>query len=163
MDIYLLDDPLSAVDAKVAQAIFKDYIVEALKGKTVLLVSHGMQFLEKCERVIFLSEGRIAESGSHAELVAKEDGKYLDMLSFDQSQMKKEEEDDVEGELEKLRQVARHESVISKGEGDMEDPGLFTNQETDPENAGWSVLLKYFQVGRMHLLIQTRVQPFASS
>ena len=43
MDIYLLDDPLSAVDAKVAKAIFQKYIQGALKDKTVVLVSHGLQ------------------------------------------------------------------------------------------------------------------------
>ena len=45
LDVYLLDDPLSAVDAKVAQTIFNECILKTLKerGKTVLLVSHGMQ------------------------------------------------------------------------------------------------------------------------
>ena len=42
-DIYLLDDPLSAVDAKVAKTIFQKYVHGALKDKTVLLVSHGLQ------------------------------------------------------------------------------------------------------------------------
>ena len=42
-DIYLLDDPLSAVDTKVGKEIFDKYIKEALKDKTVLLVTHGMQ------------------------------------------------------------------------------------------------------------------------
>merc|ERR1719150_364637 len=45
MDIYLLDDPLSAVDPKVGNDIFAKYIKKALKDKTVLLVTHGMQFL----------------------------------------------------------------------------------------------------------------------
>lgn len=43
LDIYLLDDPLSAVDAKVGNEIFEKYIVSALGKKTVLLVTHGMQ------------------------------------------------------------------------------------------------------------------------
>ena len=42
-DIYLLDDPLSAVDAKVGQHIFQHCVRGALKDKTVVLVSHGVQ------------------------------------------------------------------------------------------------------------------------
>jgi ABC-type nitrate/sulfonate/bicarbonate transport system ATPase subunit len=38
-----LDDPLSAVDAKVARSIFSRCIKDKLKGKTILLVTHGMQ------------------------------------------------------------------------------------------------------------------------
>lgn len=39
-DIYFLDDPLSAVDARVGSHIFDNYILGALRGKTVLFVTH---------------------------------------------------------------------------------------------------------------------------
>ena len=42
-DVYLLDDPLSAVDSKIGQHIFNHCIRDHLSGKTVLLVSHGVQ------------------------------------------------------------------------------------------------------------------------
>ena len=42
-DIYLLDDPLSAVDAHVGQHIFKHCLKTALKGKTVVFVTHQLQ------------------------------------------------------------------------------------------------------------------------
>jgi ABC-type nitrate/sulfonate/bicarbonate transport system, ATPase component len=42
-DIFLLDDPLSAVDAQVARNIFSRCIKNKLNGKTVLLVTHGIQ------------------------------------------------------------------------------------------------------------------------
>ncbi len=44
-DIYLLDDPLSAVDPAVANGIFTDCILGALKDKCVILVTHQLQFL----------------------------------------------------------------------------------------------------------------------
>ncbi|MCL7050397.1 hypothetical protein MKW94_000702, partial [Papaver nudicaule] len=55
-DIYLLDDPFSAVDAHTALSIFNEYIVEALSEKTVLLVTHQVDFLPgfDCVLVSFL-------------------------------------------------------------------------------------------------------------
>lgn len=47
-DVYLLDDPLSAVDARVARHIFSKCIKGKLSGKTILLVTHGLQVCFKC-------------------------------------------------------------------------------------------------------------------
>ena len=55
-DIYLLDDPLSAVDPEVANAIFKECISEYLSDKLVVLVTHQLQFIKNCERILVLSE-----------------------------------------------------------------------------------------------------------
>ena len=45
-----------------------------LKRKTVLLVTHGMQFLKQCDRVIFLKNGSIEEEGTHKELMEQKVG-----------------------------------------------------------------------------------------
>lgn len=47
-DIYLFDDPLSAVDTKVARNIYDNVIGNFLKDKTVLLSTHRIHFLDKC-------------------------------------------------------------------------------------------------------------------
>jgi ABC-type multidrug transport system fused ATPase/permease subunit len=47
-DIYLLDDPLSAVDPEVANQIFERAIQGVLKNKCVILVTHQLQFMRKC-------------------------------------------------------------------------------------------------------------------
>ncbi|GLH12006.1 Multidrug resistance-associated protein 5 [Gryllus bimaculatus] len=87
-DIYLLDDPLSAVDAKVARNIFNYCVKTKLSNKTVLLVTHGMQFLEQCDEVLYMKDGVISERGTHQELVeSKKD--YYQMLQFDQVRDKK--------------------------------------------------------------------------
>ncbi|MCL7033975.1 hypothetical protein MKW94_011200, partial [Papaver nudicaule] len=51
-DIYLLDDPFSAVDAHTATSIFNEYILGALSGKTVLLVTHQVDFLSAFDSVL---------------------------------------------------------------------------------------------------------------
>uniref|UniRef100_K7FYJ5 ATP-binding cassette sub-family C member 5 n=1 Tax=Pelodiscus sinensis TaxID=13735 RepID=K7FYJ5_PELSI len=78
-DIYLLDDPLSAVDAHVGKHIFEKCIKEALKEKTVILVTHQLQYLEFCEEVILLEDGEIHERGTHKDLM-KEQGRYAQLI-----------------------------------------------------------------------------------
>ncbi|XP_037734012.1 ATP-binding cassette sub-family C member 12 isoform X2 [Chelonia mydas] len=78
-DIYLLDDPLSAVDAHVGKYIFEKCIKEALKEKTVVLVTHQLQYLEFCDEVILLEDGEIYERGTHKDLM-KEKGRYAQLI-----------------------------------------------------------------------------------
>ncbi|XP_074974472.1 ATP-binding cassette sub-family C member 12 isoform X2 [Caretta caretta] len=78
-DIYLLDDPLSAVDAHVGKYIFEKCIKEALKEKTVVLVTHQLQYLEFCDEVILLEDGEIYERGTHEDLM-KEKGRYAQLI-----------------------------------------------------------------------------------
>ncbi|CRK87082.1 CLUMA_CG000826, isoform A [Clunio marinus] len=67
-DIYLLADPLSAVDSHVGKNIFNDCIVKLLKGKTVLLVTHQVQHLNKMENILIIDNGQITAQGSYEDL-----------------------------------------------------------------------------------------------
>lgn len=49
-DVYLLDDPLSAVDVHVSKVLFEDCISDFLKGKTRVLVTHQLQYLPSADR-----------------------------------------------------------------------------------------------------------------
>ncbi|KAK2420580.1 ABC transporter C family member [Trifolium repens] len=69
-DIYLLDDPFSAVDAHTAKSLFNEYIMEGLKGKTVLLVTHQVDFLPAFDFVLLMSDGAILQAGPYKELLA---------------------------------------------------------------------------------------------
>ncbi|PNJ62434.1 ABCC12 isoform 3, partial [Pongo abelii] len=77
--LYLLDDPLSAVDAHVGKHIFEECIKKTLRGKTVILVTHQLQFLESCDEVILLEDGEICEKGTHKELM-EERGRYAKLI-----------------------------------------------------------------------------------
>ncbi|XP_041804130.1 multidrug resistance-associated protein 1-like [Chelmon rostratus] len=70
-DVYLLDDPLSAVDPHVGQHIFDRVIGPRglLKDKTRVLVTHGFSFLSKADLVLVMEEGQISEMGSYTELM----------------------------------------------------------------------------------------------
>jgi ATP-binding cassette subfamily B protein len=66
--ILILDDPLSAVDAKTEGAIL-DAIDRQAAERTVLLVTHRIAAASRCDKIVVLDEGRIVEQGTHDELV----------------------------------------------------------------------------------------------
>uniref|UniRef100_A0A8C0EYW1 Canalicular multispecific organic anion transporter 2 n=1 Tax=Bubo bubo TaxID=30461 RepID=A0A8C0EYW1_BUBBB len=70
-DIYLLDDPLSAVDSHVAKHIFDKVIGPdgVLKGKTRILVTHGISFLPQVDHIVVVVDGKISEMGSYQDLL----------------------------------------------------------------------------------------------
>ena len=67
-DIYLLDDPLSAVDAAVGRYLFRQCIRGQLRGKLVVLVTHHLQYLPEADHILLLKNGSVAAAGSYAEL-----------------------------------------------------------------------------------------------
>ncbi|XP_059667168.1 ABC transporter C family member 10-like [Cornus florida] len=69
-DIYLLDDPFSAVDAETATSLFNEYVMGALSGKTVLLVTHQVDFLPAFDSVLLMSDGEIKCAAPYHQLLA---------------------------------------------------------------------------------------------
>ncbi|KAK6480073.1 multidrug resistance-associated protein 9-like [Huso huso] len=78
-DIFLLDDPLSAVDAHVGKHIFEECVKKALTGKTIILVTHQLQYLKFCDKVILLEDGETKEMGTHKSLMETK-GKYWELI-----------------------------------------------------------------------------------
>uniref|UniRef100_A0A671USX9 ATP binding cassette subfamily C member 4 (PEL blood group) n=1 Tax=Sparus aurata TaxID=8175 RepID=A0A671USX9_SPAAU len=83
-DIYLLDDPLSAVDAEVGKHLFEECICGLLRKKPRILVTHQLQYLKAADEILVLKEGQMVARGTYSEL----QGSGLDFTSL----LSKEEE-----------------------------------------------------------------------
>ncbi|KAI3867586.1 hypothetical protein MKX03_010105 [Papaver bracteatum] len=69
-DIYLLDDVFSAVDAHTGSDIFKECVRGALKSKTILLVTHQVDFLHNADLIMVMRDGMIVQSGKYDQLLS---------------------------------------------------------------------------------------------
>lgn len=80
-EIYLLDDPLSAVDSHVGKHIFEQVIGPKglLKNKTKLLVTHAITYLPQVDQIVVIKDGCVSENGTYNELLNKK-GDFADFL-----------------------------------------------------------------------------------
>lgn len=62
-DVYLLDDPLAAVDTDVAEHLMKKCIVQLLRGKTRILCTHRIELVDKADMVVLMDNGTIINTG----------------------------------------------------------------------------------------------------
>ncbi|XP_020807936.1 multidrug resistance-associated protein 1 isoform X15 [Drosophila serrata] len=126
-DLYLLDDPLSAVDAHVGKHIFEEVIGPkgVLARKSRILVTHGVTFLPQVDSIYVMKMGEISESGTFDQLV-KNKGAFADFIIQHLQDGNEEEEElnqikrqisstgdvpELLGSVEKAIKLARTESL----------------------------------------------------
>ncbi|CKH91018.1 ABC transporter ATP-binding protein/permease [Streptococcus pneumoniae] len=89
-DILILDDSLSAVDAKTEYAII-DNLKETRKDKTIIITAHRLSAVVHADFILVLQNGQIIERGTHEDLLAM-DGWYAQTYQSQQLEMKGEED-----------------------------------------------------------------------
>lgn len=108
-DIYLLDDPLSAVDAHVGKSMFDQVIGPngILKNKTRVFVTNSLSFLPQVDSIIMLENGSVAESGSFEELKGKNGSfakfirNYLENNEANKENIKNDQEEDFKNSIKR--------------------------------------------------------------
>lgn len=118
-DIYLLDDPLSAVDAKVGKHIFENCINGLLSNKVRVLVTHQLQYMKSADYIVILDKGKLVKEGEYDQM--KEAG--LDIESLEKEfHLGQEKYHEVEGgkmtvttDQENAKRKERRESDCSEG------------------------------------------------
>lgn len=112
-DIYLLDDPLSAVDAHVGRHLF-DYVIGPnglLKNKARILVTHAIAYLNRVDQVIMMRQGKIELQGTFNNLMSNENSELYKLVTDFGKQLPNEELGLV-GKDENSSSLSMNEEVI---------------------------------------------------
>ncbi|XP_049822547.1 probable multidrug resistance-associated protein lethal(2)03659 isoform X1 [Aethina tumida] len=132
-DIYLLDDPLSAVDTHVGKQLFDDCINGYLRNKTVILITHQLQYLKDAANIVLIDDGIQKASGTYKDLQASG-------LDFTNLLGEHTEEDKEESEL------IRQGSIRSVASCEIEEPKEVEEQKSSG-SVGAYVYRAYFKAG----------------
>ena len=101
-DIYLMDDPISALDAHVRKQIIKNVYFGMLKNKTRILVTHALDFLSRADQIIMMDNGRISAQGTFEELQSlKEFSDLIDLNQLNKKNIKDKKNSTFEKQLSK--------------------------------------------------------------
>ena len=168
-DVYLLDDPLSAVDAHVGKHLFSrvlDSRTGVLRNKTRVLVTHNVQILKKVDYILVMKEGRVSEQGTYNQLMEAQ-GHFAGFLL--EYMMHQEEADTSNGDSQspskRTKTVSESHSVAAASErrksrdnplaengfnaaGNAEGGRLVAEEEAQTDKVDWNVYLNYVkQIG----------------
>ena len=150
-DIYLLDDPLSAVDAHVGKHLFDKVIGNTglLRFKTRILVTHELKYLKNVDFILVLENGTIKESGSYQNLLLRNDAlaSIVNNLEFTETRSKDNVNNEKSNggnvtieELENKEEENYMDHIVSKSISGQE---LTTTEIMEESNVKMSVYLYY--------------------
>ncbi|XP_074563219.1 ABC transporter C family member 2-like [Curcuma longa] len=132
-DVYIFDDPLSALDAHVGRQVFDKCIKDQLRDKTRVLVTNQLHFLPNVDKIILVNEGMVKEEGTFEELSAN--GTLFQKLMENAGKMEEEVE-------EKQGENAEAPEKLSENGQVTLNPLLKSEEKPSKEKEGKSVLIK---------------------
>jgi ABC-type multidrug transport system fused ATPase/permease subunit len=79
--ILLLDEATSALDSE-SEKLVQDALNELMKNRTTIIIAHRLATIRKVDRIYVIKDGEISETGSHEELILKNDGIYANLVKL---------------------------------------------------------------------------------
>jgi ATP-binding cassette subfamily C (CFTR/MRP) protein 1 len=133
-DLILMDDPLSAVDAHVGRHIFDHAILGLLKNKSRILATHQLWVLNRCDRIIWLEEGKIQAIDTFDNLMKDHAGfqQLMETTAVEEKHDKGGHVNDDEVESEKKTMKKKRKGAA-----------LMQAEERAVKSVPWSVYLDY--------------------
>lgn len=148
-DIILLDDPISALDAHVGHNIMTNLIMKELKGSTIVLVTHALQYLSNCDRIMYMRKGRIEWEGKYEDLLQQqffiEFSNKEKKKSFEGKEEIKEEDkiEDIETEEEKKNEKNNKKEGKTNEEEEKKILRITKNEDKEEGNVSLKVYNRY--------------------
>ena len=134
-DVYLLDDPLSAVDAHVGQWLFSECLVKHLAGKTRVLVTHQVHLLNQCDMVVVLVDGELKAVGSFEELVNRTDINIDDILGVNRDSSASMSKENSTGSLSAIASSFEEQETHKPAELSESDAQVPAEEDASPPAA----------------------------
>ncbi|XP_073299207.1 ABC transporter C family member 14-like [Primulina huaijiensis] len=134
-DIYLLDDVFSAVDAHTGSDIFKECVRGTLRGKTIILITHQVDFLNNVDQILVMRDGMIVQSGKYNDLL-KMGMDFKALVTAHESSMELAEVETTSENIAFLKLSSQRSSKFG------EENGEANSQERSELNGGSSRLVK---------------------
>ncbi|KAK3751067.1 hypothetical protein RRG08_044643 [Elysia crispata] len=169
-DIYLLDDPLAAVDTAVGRHIFEKCIMKYLKDKPRILVTHQVQLLPVADNIVILTDGKIVSQGTFAELsksgvnfsellkLSEKDASEIDQGSLINKDKYTPNTDHVTTSESERRRTDSISSMESLGKDYVPDSVQLPEEEERETGAiDLQVFISYFKAGASIFLFVTLV------
>ncbi|KAH9945256.1 P-loop containing nucleoside triphosphate hydrolase protein [Epithele typhae] len=150
-DIQIFDDPLSALDAHVGKHVFQNVFLDAEPGKTRVLVTHALHFLPQVDYVYTVAEGRIAEHGTYAELMAAE-GHFAQFVhEFGNKESEEEEEEEAIEEATEGEDVEKDEKTEKRKA--QKGAALMQVEERNMGSVSSKVYGEYIRAGKGYVIL----------
>ncbi|EAL40076.2 AGAP006427-PB [Anopheles gambiae str. PEST] len=152
-EVYLLDDPLSAVDSHVGRHLFDHCMRDYLRGKIVILVTHQLQYLQNADQIVVMMHGRVEAVGTYDKL--RESGQdFAQLLAAPSGR----EDDSTDTESIKrsgsLYKRQNSESSMDSAVADGEGPEAKATEERQKEGSiGYDVYRAYFRASGGNLVV----------
>ncbi|KAF9573033.1 hypothetical protein EC968_009083 [Mortierella alpina] len=160
-DVYLLDDPLSAVDAHVDRHLWQHLIGPngLLKHKTRVLVTHGIHHLEHVDQIVVFKEGFVSETGEYEQLM-KARGAFYQLIKdytvvkkktkTKRSKEKSDKNDDADTDTDDDDDGSGRSTIVGEDAGDHKNQGtkgkkgeLIEAEKMETGKIGWRVVKLY--------------------
>ncbi|CAL4958524.1 unnamed protein product [Urochloa decumbens] len=161
-DIYLFDDPFSAVDAHTGSHLFKECLLGALASKTVVYVTHQIEFLPAADLILVMKDGRIAQAGKYNDILDSGE-EFMELVGAHKDALTALDAIDAvngsnegspsRGTAKLTRSTSSAEKKDKQDEGSNQSGQLVQEEEREKGKVGFWVYWKYLTVAYKGALV----------